>query len=461
MKKTKIKLGHIQVRVTMALLLLTLFASCSNEDVSENIVNGVTQKESVYADKQAESEIIPAEKDTILWDKFLKMQSRAISTTSYDDDDDERDEFFDENIYQLREIPLKIQARGTGKNSGKYLSCAGAGKEVFLASFGYSDNQLFYLKIYPPSTGIQYVIYSKKSNTPIGVGCYTNNPDKKILYAQNDDKGSLFMASWNLNPCEYQGYFAITNNGYLGQEDPNNAWSVFHYSIEAQDNGKIGYAKYSRKAQQQFLIQSKDSFTVDYIDFDKSSAKITKRTPLEVVSYGKNETEERRSFTITSAHYATDTSRFNEKSLLKMLSEKKKLFYCPKVEAEHIVVPSPINPDELTQTNFERNIKYSSDTQNIRRILKFDINGIAKPNSLIEVTSWLENYNVSVNYIAYMSYKYKGEVRKFKIKGTWYGTLYTTKRAKPDVVKFFDLDDGEELGVVKAKNIVISKTILK
>ena len=121
MKKTKIKLGYIQVRVTMALLLLTLFASCSNEDVSENIVNGVTQKESVYADKQAESEIIPAEKDTILWDKFLKMQSRAISTTSYDDDDDERDEFFDENIYQLREIPLKIQARGTGKNSGKYL----------------------------------------------------------------------------------------------------------------------------------------------------------------------------------------------------------------------------------------------------------------------------------------------------------------------------------------------------
>ena len=94
--------------------------------------------------------------------------------------------------------------------------------------------------------------------------------------------------------------------------------------------------------------------------------------------------------------------------------------------------------------------------------LIFDVNGTAKPNSLIEATSWLENYDVSVQYTAYMSYKYKdGDVRNVKIKGTWYGTLYTTKRAQPDIIKFFDLDDGEELSLIRKKMFNFSKTVLK
>ncbi|MGG6549464.1 UNVERIFIED_CONTAM: hypothetical protein NY100_29015, partial [Prevotella sp. 15_C9] len=70
--------------------------------------------------------------------------------------------------------------------------------------------------------------------------------------------------------------------------------------------------------------------------------------------------------------------------------------------------------------------------------------------------------SVSANYVAEMKVKVNNEERKVKVKGTWYGTMYTTKRAKPDIVKCFDLDDGEELSLRKKSHpVIISKTILK
>lgn len=463
MKNVKMRIANQFAKSIPVVVLCALFNACGNDDSTESFSGKTTLTQVVNTTfSTTDEEILPAENDSVLLEILHNSQTRSakrgLMSLSYEDADD----YFDENIYQLRELPLIIQARGTGNKSNKFLSCDGAGKEVGLVPSASSNRQCFYLRILPASAGIPYLIYSDASKTPLSVGYYRKNPDKKILYARQDNNGSLFMAAWDLKACDYQGYFAITSNDYIGRSDPNNTWSIFYYTIEAQDENKIGYAKYSKKAQQEFLIQPRDSFTVDYIDFDKSSAKISKRNPLEVVSYGKNETEERRPFKIVSAHYATNTSRFSEKSILKIPFGISKYFYSPKVEAEHVVVPSPVKPEDLEQSGFEKNIQYTNNTQNMPTILKVEIDGNAKPNSLIEVTSWLENYNVSVNYTAYMSYKYKeGDVRTVKIRGTWYGTLYTKKRAKPDVIKFFDLNDGEELSLMKTKNITISKTLLK
>lgn len=132
--------------------------------------------------------------------------------------------------------------------------------------------------------------------------------------------------------------------------------------------------------------------------------------------------------------------------------------------ANKLVVPSPVNPeDEPNSEEFLRDMKYSNSKASVRRVLTVESEGIAKPNSLIEVTSYLEGYSVSVNYVAEMKIKgNNNEERKVKVKGTWYGTMYTTKRAKPDIVKCFDLDDGEELSLLKQSHpVIISKTILK
>ena len=37
--------------------------------------------------------------------------------------------------------------------------------------------------------------------------------------------------------------------------DSNNPWSVFNYSIEVKSNGQVGYAKYNKQPQQEFLLE--------------------------------------------------------------------------------------------------------------------------------------------------------------------------------------------------------------
>lgn len=459
MKQKKFSPRQVAKYLFQTLMVCVLVHACSGDNALEtnlqdDIVSNVEKSPNSNTTK-----IVPTEIDTALLAR-LRTQTRAfhnnpsISPEEY--------ELFHSNIYELRELPIRIQVRGTGSKTGRFFSCRGAGQEVTLSKLGFSHFELFYLRILPASSGIPYLIYSNFSRTPLAVGQYTNNPNKKVLYAQPNDNGSTFMIGWDLIPSNYRGYFAIKSTTYVGTSDPSNPWSVFNYYLEALNENTIGYGKYSNKAEQEFLIEPMGPFTIDHIEFDKSSAKVTKRTPLEVVSYGKNETEEQRPFTITAAHYATNSFVFVDKSILKIPFVGKEMFYSPKVEAGRLVVPSPINPNELEQKGFERNMQYTNNTQNTRITLKFDVNGNAKPNSLIEVTSWLENYNVSVNYIVHMKHTTnKDETRIVKLNGTWYGTLYTTKRAKPDIIKFFDLDDGEELLRAKSKNVKLQKTILR
>lgn len=412
--------------------------------------------------------ILPIEKTEVSVKMQELLQQHSVQTlserASYGDDD----EYFSSNMYAIREMPLNISVRSvaTGSNSSyKYLICSGAGQEVGLSSQNMTPASQFYLKILPASSGIPYLIYSKNAGTPLCVGYYTKKPEEKILMSAKDNSGSLYSASWNLLASpSYKGYFAIQSESYIGQLDPNDSWSIFYYVLEAKANNKLGYAqRVNGKGQQEFFIQPIDAFDIDYIEFDKSTAKISKLTPLEVVSYGKNETEERRNFTIKASHYATDTYHFTETGRLKLRMNTSPKFYRPYVEANKLVVPSPVNPsDEPNPDDFLHDMKYSNLTESVRRVLTIETNGIAKPNSLIEVTSYLEGYSVSVNYVTEMKIKVNGEERKVKIKGVWYANMYTTKRAQPDIVKCFDLDDGEELSLRgNSHPITISKTILK
>ncbi|MCI1472995.1 MAG: hypothetical protein LKH27_01160 [Prevotella sp.] len=455
-----------KVFLWLLLIMGVTFVSCSDE---QDGISSLTSNEKLMSDKltlddsdeAVALQLTPKMKEL---QKKMKSSLRLLTRASntYGEDYDEN---FESNIFAIRELPVTIEARGVGNDaSRKYFFCNQARDEVKLSNtYSPSDqSQQFYLKVLPASSGIPYLIYSESSNTPLVVGHYRKHPDVNILMANSDDNISNAMASWNLIASDYPGYFAIENEMYIGQSDPKNSWSIFYYVLEVNNNDEIRYGKYAKKPQQEFLIQPKDSFIVDYIDFDKSTAKVNRRVPLEVVSYGKNVLEQEQPFTIKAAHYVTKTSRFSENSILKIPFKNSKLFYCPKVEAEHLVVPSPVKPEDLEQKDFERNIQYSNRTQSVNVPLIFDVNGTAKPNSLIEATSWLENYDVSVQYTAYMSYKYKdGDVRNVKIKGTWYGTLYTTKRAQPDIIKFFDLDDGEELSLIRKKMFNFSKTVLK
>lgn len=274
----------------------------------------------------------------------------------------------------------------------------------------------------------------------------------------------MYSAGWDLIPSAYKGYFAIQSESYLGQSDPNNMWSVFNYVLEVKNNNVINYGQYTQKPQQEFLITPVNGFTLNYIEFHKEGATVTKRTPLKLTTYSQNETEERRPFTIQAAHYADDEYYFSESSAIKIpVQNSTTLFYRPTVVAEHLRFPLAVKPEDDPDPIREKpDMLYSNVTKKIRTTLKFDINGTAAPNCLIEATSYLENYNVSADYTAHMSYNYNGEIREIKIKGRWYGIIYTNIRDDKypkDIIKFYDLDDGEE--IMRTKSITLSPITFK
>lgn len=390
----------------------------------------------------------------LIVDSNLIAKKRArVASTYYN----ESDPYFSSNMYAIREMPVTIKARG----NGKYLTYNGLGKEVTL-----SDSQSrFYLKVLPASSGIPYLIYSYNTDTPLSVGQYDSNPSNKVLYVRNDNSGSLMSADWDLIPSSsYKGYFAIESQSYLGQSDPNNMWSVFNYALETKSTEKLGYGQYKKQASQEFLIKPTSQFKLIYLEFYKEGSSTVKQSPLKVTTYSKNESEERRSFVIPGLYYADDESRFYESSLLNVsISNSTDKFYRPIVEAEKIVPPQPVAPDEdPAPVRPETDMVYSTSNQKIKNKLVFTINGVAKPRSLIEVTSYLENYSVSVPYTAYMTYTYNNEERLVKIRGTWYGKIYTSERDDDypkDIVKCFDLDSGDE--ILRLKSMQLSPITFK
>lgn len=426
-------------------------SSCSQDDNELDKVNN----QKIQTKSLAESD--SACLDSIITPLIVNPDSikRPLTRAAYSTFNE--DEYFSANMWAIRELPITLQARGQANTSNRYLSTNGKSKEITLvSSFSpRSYNQLFYLRILPASSGIPYLIYSYQDKTPISVGQYNSSPSNKILFTLPNESGSLYSAGWDLIPSDYKGYFAIQSQSYLGQSDPNNAWSVFNYVLEVKNDNKIGYGQYTKIAQQEFLISPSKAFTLNYIEFHKDGATVTKQAPLKVVTYSKNESEERRSFTIEAVHYADDTSSFSESSLLKVPIENISAnFYRPTVEAEHIVTPLAVKPNEDTSHIREKaDMVYSSTTQKIPNTLIFPIYGIAPPNSLIEATSYLENYTASVKYTAHMTYNYNGEEREVKINGVWRGAIYTKtndNRYPKNMLKFFDLDDGEEIFLTRS-----------
>ncbi|MDR1501576.1 MAG: hypothetical protein LBT43_03875 [Prevotella sp.] len=419
---------------------MTIFFSCENaleneiQSSQENIMVAAESKVgtldsliSEEAQALEETEELKALKELI-----GKLKRPRVKVQAYD-----YDENFSTNIWAIRELPITLQARGQANTGNRYLSTNGKGKEVTLVNSARSDDQKFYLRVLPASSGIPYLIYSYKEKTPISVGQYSSNPDNKILFTTKDESGSMYSASWDLIPSEsYKGYFAIQSESYLGQSDPNNMWSVFNYVLEVRNDNKLGYAKYSKKAQQEFLPKPDARFVLQEITYDTNSAIITEGTPLKIVSNDRNISVEPKTYSIPVSKSFTETSYFSEKKSIDFnLSNPSKCYQRPTVEANRIVLPN-------TTTKYDAMYKTTS-TQNITKTLSFNIEGNAPERCLIEVTSSVKTYNVSINYTIKGTYS----DREIKLSGTWRGTVILDPQisAPTHIPRYFDLESGEEI----------------
>lgn len=253
-------------------------------------------------------------------------------------------------------------------------------------------------------------------------------------------------AGWDLIPSAYKGHFAIQSESYLGQSDPNNMWSVFHYVLEAKNNNTMGYGQYTKKAQQEFLLEFVSEFNVKDISFDNKSYTITELEPNIVTSNGQTGPVAGPSnITIYAKRDVKDTSYYTEKGALKIpMSNPNQKFFRPTVIAGQFVTPENFSSGEMPDTTlFVPRAPYSSTTYEIPKVLSVTIPVAVNEPSLVKVTTYLKKYSVKADYTITMTYRKAGETtdREVKFKGIWNGIINTTAKAKPDNIVIFPLEE--------------------
>lgn len=221
--------------------------------------------------------------------------------------------------------------------------------------------------------------------------------------------------------------------------DPNNPWSSFCYSMEAKSNGQLGYAKYSKQPQQEFLLEFVNGFDVKEIAFDSESAVVTLLDPVEIESNGQTEPVLGPSnITITAVKDVKDTSTYSEKGSLKIpMSKPNQLFFRPAIIAGQFIKPGNFSTGEAVDTTvFMPKAPYFSTMYEIPKRLSVKIPITVNEPSLVKVTTYLKKYSVKADYTITMVYKKQGEVneREVKFKGTWNGIIHTTSKAKADKI---------------------------
>ena len=352
----------------------------------------------------------------------------------------ETDEFYSSNMYAVRELPFALKVRGGGVVGQPYLSTQGMRKELILSAYSSSK---FYLKILPPSSGIPYLIYSKSYNKPLVCGQYNNDPNNKLVFVW--DSEDISSGSWDLIPSTYKGYFNIENQTYLGTADPNNPWSVFNYSIEVKSNGQVGYAKYNKQPQQEFLLEFQDKFKVKEIAFEPKAV-VTELDPVVVYSNGQTGAVAGPSnITIYAKKDVKDTSCYTEKGALKIpMANEEQMFLRPAIIAGQFIAPGNFSSGEMPDsTIFLPRAPYTSTTYEIPKTLSVTIPVEVDEPSLIKVTTYLKKYSVKADYTITMTYRNGNEAndREVKFKGSWYGIINTTSKAKPDEIVTIPLEE--------------------
>lgn len=391
--------------LTFVILSLAV-VSCQNDEIIDGIesANEVIETRCLSANDSTIVELNPDD-----FPKIEKSQTRG------------GDDVWEE-LYQLNGIEFFIQSKDSyfGKNT---LETQGAGKELKLSSLSMTNTaQMFYLRFLPASTGIPYLLYSYKEKVPIGVGSYTSNPDKYVLYAKSSDSGSLFGFSWDF----YKGdkTYVIENQDIIG--GGSNYWDIYYYSITA-NNGNIDLFKTTKGANQQFTIVPNDEFTIESLDFDLTTARITSSVPVSLKTF-----EIEAASTPITKVLTVDESRSEETTFQESSSTTVKHTGSGSVGVTLIKVISIGGKYSFEKSNTQQ-VSYGSKLTVTKKIT--DQTTVTIPPYTRGVIDYQSlRHKLDVNYVL----KLKG-VRTNKImemKGTWFGVDYTTDRF---IVKEYDL----------------------
>lgn len=426
---------------------LSIVTSCENLIDKEKISpiadiidkNSITDSASneVIEELQATEEL----KDQLNKIKFQNNKKRTVQNDDYDEN-------FFMNMYAIRDLPVVFEARGTANTYSKFLSANGAGKEITLISRGAGSNQKFLIKVYPPSTGIPYRIYSNATGTALSIGQYSNNPTKKIVMAKADNTGDMYYANWSfIAATNNPGYFALENQGLFTQGGSGDWGDYFYPVMEVENNDKIGLTRYRSDAKQEFIIQPDAIFSLKDVQFlNPYSATVTQRSNFAMEKAIINSTSQLRNENIELSQTVDEESYFRDKKGIAFrLGSSGLKFARPTVTLGKIDLTA--NQDIAKDTSYDPNL-YKKYTRILSNILPVKV----KPRTKLVVTYYYKVFDFEVDFVATIIYS----DREAKISGRWSGRRYVDEIFEFDTEEI-NLDTGVRIrGKLSSKGEFLS-----
>jgi hypothetical protein len=410
------------------------FWGCSNDE-NEFVISSekITSVEQMVT--KPDSIIVPIEGNRDSLQKLKTIKTRS----SFDGEDYQ---LLQEELTQLDEIPIYLQVQGNS-DERQFLSATNKGKELTVEKFnGKSENQKFYLKIFPSVLGIPYLIYSKKTGTPIRLGAYKSNPNVKILYASQDASGSLFGASWDIKRAQYSSNSYIIENQDFPQQGNSGYWPDIYYSVITVNGSKISFSKYNKSPRQEFKIIPVEEFEVEKVEFDIDANATLTQTPKVLFSdkfTNNGPISQKHSFSITETY--KETSSFNKKTSYNVNVTVESKLKVPLLVEGKITV-SKSSGEEFTYGKSEEHSKTINRTVNVE----------VPANSMADLSFTIYTYKMDVPYIATCVGKTSG--KKIKVRGIWHGVSVEASNGIVNVTPI----NGNPAG---AKSILITNEMLK
>lgn len=383
-------------------------SSCSEDSMIENLVSNSETKTTELASRS-----IPLNDSIIQLNEEDFPDAPQIKPLSYGE--------LNTMLSQLNEVPIQIQSTqyNMGKNTLEFVE---PGKELKFSSFSKGNKkQMFYIKILPPSSGINYLLYTWNDDPtgdkyPIGVGSYASNPDKYVLYAKKDNTGSLFGFSWDFMFSNSKNGIVIENQDLLGQGS-GGPMDLYHYSITAS-SGLISIDRTHKGASQEFVIIPDYSYTIEDLEFFYDEAQIT--NPQEVIM--KEETVKNDGSTALTKKIAISETRTEECTF----TEQKGLSITKTGDLDlGISIAKIINigGKETVQQGETQTITYGNRTS-MQRTITDELNYTIPPYTMTKVKYMMAKCKLNVPYKITCK-DVNGKNLTLEIRGMWTGVDYT------------------------------------
>ncbi|AQX50873.1 hypothetical protein [Elizabethkingia anophelis] len=318
-------------------------------------------------------------------------------------------------LYDLNGMEFYIQAKdnSSGRNT---LQTNGQGRELTLQPYAQNNTaQLFYFRFLPPSTGVQYMIYSAKERTPIGIGSYRNNPGRYVLYNQRAGSTSYFGFGWEPSLNTDRNAYYLQSNDIMGTGS-GGPYDIFYYVLNAQ-NGNILFTKKDNSYYQHFNIIPNDEFLIEDISYDILGGEVTEES-LTSLSKGTvvNGGSQPLQRTLELSESVSNESSFTETN-----GVSTKITANASVGLKFKIVE--IGTSFTIETAKERTVQYGAN-KTITRTITNAFNLTVPPNTISTFNFQARQHKVRVNYTARCRGIRTGKV--ITISGVYTGIEYSS-----------------------------------